>query len=151
MTRFDIGKAEGVMAEQSAAEVKVRAAWEYAELYRDGLEVWVAFGSSDENTYGCDKNGVRHITSKFESSEAAWLYAYAITSAKQEEIRQLENQYVLLGSDNVRQWREMLLLYDWSLWRSESATWWVRRALVMARLEAALVELRCGMKQEEKA
>ena len=60
----------------------------------------------------------------------------------------MENQYALLGADNVRTMREVEAFSHVSNCKmaSECAVEWVRRALVMGVLENKLFELRFGMR-----
>ena len=75
-----------------------------------------------------------------------WQAAYDFTKAREEAIRQRENQYILLGADNIDCWKDMAESDDWSQDRAWFSTLWVRRVMVMALIESALAELRKGMR-----
>ena len=76
----------------------------------------------------------------------AWSAAAEFTRQREEEIRQVEAQYVLLGADQLDTWSNAMSYDNWDPERSWWFHLWVQRALVMARLEAALAELKRGMK-----
>ena len=81
-----------------------------------------------------------------QSAEKAWSAAAEFTRERLEQIRQIEEEYVVLGANQIRAWREAGLCSDWSEGRTFFFVEWVRIARTMSRLESILAGLKRGMK-----